>query len=145
MITTRIKGIQVQWIDPINSLLPFLTQHTTMAAILQQPIICPLVFGNNDHHPVIQLTTGWLLGTIRHWDRRVHTPSLGFGHYLSTYEVISLFVLLDRMLREIYRLPKTLSTALRNQGSWMTKQSSIISGGGMCTRICSSMTAFGPI
>ena len=38
---------------------------------------------------------GWLLGTIRHWDGRVHTPALGFGHYPSTYKVIPLFVRSD--------------------------------------------------
>ena len=63
-----------------------------MAAILQQPIIHPPVFAEDDCHPVIQLTTGWLLGTIRRWDGRVHTPSSGFGHYPSTYEVIPLFI-----------------------------------------------------
>ena len=77
-----------------------------MAAIFQQPIICAPVFSKDSCHPIIELTTGWLLGTICHWDGREHTPSLGFGHYPSTYEVISLFVLLDRMLIEIDRLPK---------------------------------------
>ena len=74
-----------------------------MATILQQPIICPLVFAEDDHRPVIQLTTGWLLGTICRWDRRVHTQSLGFGHYPSTFEVISLFVPVDGTLMEIDR------------------------------------------
>ena len=32
---------------------------------------------------------------------REHTLSSGFGHYLLTYEVISLFVLFDRTLTEI--------------------------------------------
>ena len=63
-----------------------------MAANLQQPIIYPPVFAEDDRHPVIQLTTGWLLGTICRWDGRVHTPLSGFGHYPSTYKVIPLFV-----------------------------------------------------
>ena len=67
-----------------------------MAAILQQPVIQALVFGEDGCHPVIELTTGWLLGTIRCFDGREHTPSSGFGRYPSTYEVISLFVLFDR-------------------------------------------------
>ena len=63
-----------------------------MAIIFQQPIICPLIFSKDNCHPVIQFTTGWLLGTIHQWDGRVHTLSLGFGHYPLTYEVIPLFV-----------------------------------------------------
>ena len=63
-----------------------------MTAIFQQPIIHAPVFAKNDCHPVIEITTGWLLGNICQWDGRVHTMLLGFGHYLSTYEVIPLFV-----------------------------------------------------
>ena len=68
-----------------------------MATNLQQPIIYPPVFAEDGHHPVIQLTMGWLLGTIHCWDGREHTPSLGYGHYPSTHKVISLFVVLLSM------------------------------------------------
>ena len=37
---------------------------------------------------MIEVTTGWFLGTIAWWDGREHTLSLGFGHYLSTFEVL---------------------------------------------------------
>ena len=70
-----------------------------MAANLQQPIICPLVHNTEGHHPIIEFTTRWLLGTIACWDGREHTPSSGFGHYSSTYEVLSIIVL-DRTLME---------------------------------------------
>ena len=49
---------------------------------------------------IVKITTGWLLSTITHWDNREHTPSLGFGHYLLTYEVLSIVILLDRTLME---------------------------------------------
>ena len=80
--------------------LTFPHQHTIMTAIFQQPIICPLACIAAGHHLVIKFTTGWLLGTIACWDGREHTPSLGFGHYPSTYEVLSVFILLDRTLIE---------------------------------------------
>ena len=64
-----------------------------MTVIFQQPIICPPGCTADGRCPVIKLTTGWLLG-------REHTPSLGFGHYPSTYKVFSVFVLLDRTLME---------------------------------------------
>ena len=53
---------------------------------------------------MIELTTGWLMGTIHCFDGREHTLSSGFGHHLLTYEVISLFVPFDGMLTD--RLPK---------------------------------------
>ena len=71
-----------------------------MAANLQQPIVHPPIFAEDGCHPVVEFTTGWLLGTICCWDGREHTLSLGFGHYLSTYEVFSVFILLDRTLTE---------------------------------------------
>ena len=58
----------------------------------QHPIIKLAVFGEDVTQPMIKLTTGWLLGRIKRFDKRVHTPSSGWGHYLMTYEVISLFV-----------------------------------------------------
>ena len=70
-----------------------------MAANLQQPIVCPPAHNSEGCHLIIEFTTGWLLGTITCWDGREHTPSLGFGHYLSTCEVLSVFVLpFDRTL-----------------------------------------------
>ena len=63
-----------------------------MTANIQHPIIYPPVFGEDGHRPVIQLTTGWFLGTIRQWDNREHTLLSGWGHYPLTYEVIPLFV-----------------------------------------------------
>ena len=80
-----------------------------MAANLQQPIIQAPVFSKDGHHPIVEFTTGWLLGTIRCWAGREHTPLSGFRHYPLTYEVISLFVPLDGTLMEIDRLPKTPS------------------------------------
>ena len=71
-----------------------------MAAHLQQPIVYLPAHTGNGCHLIIKFTTRWLLGTITHWDGREHTPSLGFGHYLSTYEVLSVFILLDRTLTE---------------------------------------------
>ena len=71
-----------------------------MATNLQQPIIHPPVFAEDGHCLVIQLTMGWLLSMIHHWDGREHTSLLGFGHYPLTYEVLSVFILLDRMLME---------------------------------------------
>ena len=61
-------------------------------ANMQHPIIRLLVFGEDSHCPIIQLTTGWLLGNICQWDNREHTLMSGFGHYPSTFEVIPLFV-----------------------------------------------------
>ena len=61
-------------------------------ANMQHPIIRPLGFGEHVRQPIIQLTTGWLLGDIQRFDKRVHTPSSSYGHYLMTYEVVSLFV-----------------------------------------------------
>ena len=46
----------------------------------------------NMQHPIIKLTTGWLLREIQHFDNREHTLLLGYGSYLLTYEVVSLFV-----------------------------------------------------
>ena len=83
-----------------------------MTAIFQQPIIQAPVFGEDGHHPVIELTTGWLLGTIHYFDGREHTLLSGFRHYPSTYKVISLLVLLDRMLMEVGRSPKIPSMGL---------------------------------
>ena len=93
LIMMRIKGIQVQQIDPINLPWPFwFDTHYSPMANMQHPIIRPPVFGEHSHHPIIQLTTGWLLGDIQHWDNREHTPSLGYGHYPSTFKVIPLFI-----------------------------------------------------
>ena len=61
-------------------------------ANMQHPIIRPLVFGEHGCFPIIQLTTGWLLGDIQCFNNREHTPSSSYGHYPSTFEVISLFV-----------------------------------------------------
>ena len=73
--------------------LTHLRRHTILfMANLQHPIICPPVFREEIQQPIIQLTTGWLLGDIKCFDKRVHTPSLGYRHYPMTYEVISLFV-----------------------------------------------------
>ena len=63
-----------------------------MTANIQHPIIRPPVFGEDGRCPIIQLTTGWLLGNIRRWDNMEHTPSSGFEHYPSTFEVIPLFI-----------------------------------------------------
>ena len=60
-----------------------------MAANLQQPIIHPPICNTEGCCLIVKITTGWLLGTITHWDNREHIPSLGFGHYLLTYEVLS--------------------------------------------------------
>ena len=72
--------------------LTFLTQPTTEMANMQHPIIRPLVFREHGCQPIIQLTMGWLLGNISCWDNREHTLLSGFGHYLSTFKVISLFI-----------------------------------------------------
>ena len=61
-------------------------------ANMQHPIIKPLVFGKQIQQPIIQLTTGWLLGSIQYFDKRVNTPLSGYGHYPMTYEVVSLFI-----------------------------------------------------
>ena len=71
-----------------------------MATNLQPPIIHPLVANGKGYCLIIEITTGWLLGTITHWDGREHTPLPGFSHYLLTYEVLSIFILLDRTLME---------------------------------------------
>ena len=76
-----------------------------MAANLQQPIVHPPVFAEDGRCLVIEFTTGWLLGTICHWDGREYTLLLGFGHYPLNYEVLSIFVL-DRTLMEGNRSPK---------------------------------------
>ena len=81
-----------------------------MAANLQQPIVRPLVLNGEGCHPIVEITTGWLLGTIQHWDGREHTPSSGFGYYPLTYEVLSIIVLLDKTLTErIIDNPRHLS------------------------------------
>ena len=61
-------------------------------ANMQHPIICPPVFREEIRQPIIQLTMCWLLGDIKCFDKRVHTLLSGYGHYLITYEVVSLFV-----------------------------------------------------
>ena len=71
-----------------------------MAAHLQPPIVHPLACNAKGCHLVIEVTTRWLFGTIACWDDREHTPSLGFGYYPLTYEVLSVFILLDRILTE---------------------------------------------
>ena len=72
-----------------------------MATNLQQPIVHPPTHNAEGCCPIIEFTTsGWLLCTITHWDGREHTPSLGFGHYSLTYEVLSIFILFDRSLME---------------------------------------------
>ena len=58
----------------------------------EHPIIRPLVFSEEIRQPIIQLTTGWLLENITHFNKRVHTPLSGYGHYPMTHEVISLFI-----------------------------------------------------
>ena len=63
-----------------------------MTANIQHLIIYPPVFGEDSCRLIIQLTTGWLLGNICQWDNREHILLLGYGHYLSTYEVIPLFI-----------------------------------------------------
>ena len=70
-------------------------------ANMQHPIIHPLVFREHGHRPIIQLTTGWLLGKIQHFDKREHTLSSGWGHYLMTHEVVSSFML-EETLRGIF-------------------------------------------
>ena len=55
---------------------------------------------DDSHCPIVEITMGWLFGTICHWDGREHTLSSGFGHYPLTYEMLSVFILLDRMLME---------------------------------------------
>ena len=59
---------------------------------MQHPIIRPPVFGEQIWQPIIQLTTGWLLGDIQHFNKRVYTPSSDYGHYPTTHDVISLFI-----------------------------------------------------
>ena len=71
-----------------------------MATHLQLPIVCPPACNAKGCCPVIELMTGWLLGTITCWDGREHTLSSGLGHHLSTYEVFSVVILLDRTLTE---------------------------------------------
>ena len=61
-------------------------------ANMQHPIIHPPVFREHGHRPIIQLTTGWLLGEIQRFDKREHTPWSGWGHYLTTHKVVSLFI-----------------------------------------------------
>ena len=73
--------------------LTHLSQHTIPSMSLSQhPIIKSAVFREDVTQLTIELTTGWLLGKIKRFDKRVHTPSSGYGHYLMTYEVGSLFV-----------------------------------------------------
>ena len=85
------------WLESLPGLLGRGTDPNTN---LQQHIVHPPVFTEDGHHPVVEFTTGWLLGTICHWDGREHTLFLGFGYYLLTYEVLSIVVLLDRTLME---------------------------------------------
>ena len=61
-------------------------------ANMQHPIIRPPVFGEQIWQPIIQLTMGWLVRDIQCFNKRVHTPLLGYGHYPTTYEIISLLV-----------------------------------------------------
>ena len=61
-------------------------------SLLQHPIIKAMTFGERISRPSISLTTGWLLGDITQFDNEVHTPSSGWGHYLTMHEVIPLFV-----------------------------------------------------
>ena len=61
-------------------------------SLLQHPIIKLVTFGENVSQLSIELTTGWLLGQIMHFNNRVHTPLPGWGHYPMTDEVIPLFV-----------------------------------------------------
>ena len=72
--------------------LAHLRQHTTPSMSLSQhPIIKSAVFGNVSQL-TIELTTGWLLGKVTHFDNRVPTLVSGWGHYPMTYEVIPLFI-----------------------------------------------------
>ena len=114
-----------------------------MATNLQQPIVHPLGLVDNGWCLIIKITTSWLLGTIHHWDGREHTPSSGFGHYLSTYDVISLFVLLNRTLMEIDRLPKILSTGSWSQVNQTTRPPFTTGGGGTYTQTSSLTINFG--
>ena len=66
--------------------------HPQCMANMQHPIIRPPVFSEEIWQPIIELTTGWLLGQIKHFNKRVHTPLSGWGHYPTTYKVDSLFV-----------------------------------------------------
>ena len=59
---------------------------------MQHPIIRPLVFGEHGCHSIIQLITGWLLGEIQCFNKREHTLSSGWGHYLMTHKVVFLFI-----------------------------------------------------
>ena len=81
-----------------------------MTSFLQPPIVCPPACNTKGHHLIIEFTTGWLLSTIACWDGREHSLLLGFGHYPSTYEVLSIIILLDRTLAEgIIDNPRHLS------------------------------------
>ena len=89
----RIKGIQVQRIDPHQLALTYLRQTTIPSmSLLQHPIIKVTTFGEQISRLSILLTTGWLLSDITRFDNQVHTLSSGWGHYPMTHEVIPLFV-----------------------------------------------------
>ena len=104
---------------------------------MQHPIICPLVFGEEIQQPIIQLTTGWLLGDIKCFDKRVHTPLSGFRHYPMTYEVVSLFVSAWRNTEgDSFRFPKILFMESSRRGR-MQRLHTII--GGMTSSLTSSL------
>ena len=114
-------------------------------ANMQHPIIRPLVFREHGHHPIIQLTTGWLLSDIQWWDNREHTPLSGYGHYPSTFEVISLFVPIWKNAERdcLFRSPKTPSMGSRRR----EKTRLLLITGGDKTHILTSslMINSGPI
>ena len=139
----RIKGIRVQWIDPINSLWPFLTQHTTNGCYLHLTnyLYSSLWRGQSSSYH-------W----VNHWLAPWDYPSLGWEGTHSIFGVWPLPInlwgnfplcFLIETLTEIDRLPKIPSTGSWRLENQTTRLSFITSGGGMCTQTSTLMISCG--
>ena len=124
--------------------LTHLRQHTTPSmSLLQHPIIKAATFGERSR-PTISLTTGWLLGNITRFSNEEYTPLSGWGHYLTTLEVIFLFVSACRNAEEnVSRLPKkpSMGSARRER----MRRLHTIAGGMMSSRTFTLTIGCGPI
>ena len=140
----RIKGIQVQRIDPINSPWPFLTWHTTNGSYLP-----------TTNHLCSCLHWRWLLSSHQnhHWLAPRQHPLMGWeGSYpdvgfwslpVNLWGNSPLCFLLMKILIENCRLPGIPSMGLWKKGSQKMRLSFTIGGGETCTWTCSSMTVCG--
>ena len=141
----RIKGIQVQQINPINLLWPFLTWHTT-----------------NVHHPSTtnHLSSGLWQGRPSSSDLANHGLAPGNNPLVGwkgSYPVVGFWSLPFNLqgnfpLHSFWwnadgdcRLPKIPSMALGSQENQMTRQLSITGGGGTHTQTFTSTIVSGPI